>query len=222
MILQDAVQHFGSHPSLELFTSDLLLMISDRSSHASVVQWSIFNEGDCVKAFMADDPRTPADLVDLVRRADPSRLVDVNSGGPANGHNLGDVNDVHDYGGYLGSNPHPRDPKPNATQYAMVGEFGGLGAFVTEWQAGKCRSNSPAGQYGHGNSTPAEQAAGYVAMTKLLAANRRDISASVYTQIADVETECDGMLTYDRRSKFGAADTRRIREANAALILGAR
>ena len=60
------------------------------------------------------------------------------------------------------------------------------------------------------------------AMTKLLAANRRDISASVYTQIADVETECDGMLTYDRRSKFGAADTRRIREANAALISGAR
>ena len=30
------------------------------------------------------------------------------------------------------------------------------------------------------------------------------------------------LRTYDRRSKFGAADTRRIREANAALILGAR
>ena len=34
--------------------------------------------------------------VDLVRRLDPSRLVDVNSGGPANGYGLGDVNDIHD------------------------------------------------------------------------------------------------------------------------------
>ena len=64
MILQDAVQHFGSHPSLRLFANDLLLMISDRSSHASIVQWNIFNEGDCVKTFMADDPRTPVAIAD--------------------------------------------------------------------------------------------------------------------------------------------------------------
>ena len=105
----------------------------------------------------------------------------------------------------------------------MVGEFGGVGAFLTQWQqaqngSGKCRSNSPAGSYGHGNTTPTEQASSYVAMTKLLAANKRDISASVYTQITDVENECDGFLTYSRQNKFNSADTARIRKANAALI----
>ena len=76
----------------------------------------------------------------------------------------------------------------------MVGEFGGVGAFLNQWEqvqngSGKCRSNSPAGSYGHGNTTPTEQASSY-------AANKRDISASVYTQITDVENECDGFLAY--------------------------
>ena len=35
---QDAVQHFGSNPSLELFTDDLAKMIDGRYSHPSIVQ----------------------------------------------------------------------------------------------------------------------------------------------------------------------------------------
>jgi hypothetical protein len=105
----------------------------------------------------------------------------------------------------------------------MVGEFGGVGAFLNQWEqvqngSGKCRSNSPTGSYGHGNTTPTEQASSYVAMTKLLAANKRDTSASVYTQITDVENECDGFLAYSRQNKFDSADTARILKANAALI----
>lgn len=109
MIYQDAVQHFGGNPSLELFTDDLEKMIASRYSHPSIVQWDIFNEGDCIRNFMAANPKTPSNLVDLVRKIDPSRLVDVNSGGPGNGHGWGDVNDIHDY-------PQPRDPKPTPTQ----------------------------------------------------------------------------------------------------------
>ena len=135
------------------------------------------------------DPETPAKVVAYVRSIDNStRLVDVNSGGPANDHNLGDVNDIHDYGGYLGAHPHPHDPKPTKTQYAMVGEFGGIGAFLTQWEvrngSGKCRSNSPSGVYGHGNTTPSDAAASYVAMTGMLASIKRDISAAVYTQVS--------------------------------------
>jgi beta-galactosidase/beta-glucuronidase len=195
IVYQDAVQHFGDNPSLELFTSDLVKMIADRYSHPCIVQYDIFNEGDCIKDFLKSAPETPAKIVELVRGIDPSRLIDINSGGPANEFNVGDVFDIHDYGGYLGSRPRPKDPKPTATQYAMIGEFGGLGAFLSQWQqvngSGKCRSNSPAGSYGHGNTTPTEAASSYIGMTKLLAANKHDISASVYTQITDVENECD-------------------------------
>ncbi len=59
-------------------------------------------------------------MVDLVRLWDSTRLVDTDSGGPANDLHIGDVNDIHDY-------PDPKDPLPSDTQYAMIGEFGGIG-----------------------------------------------------------------------------------------------
>eukprot|EP01047_Picozoa_sp_COSAG01_P028566 COSAG01_NODE_1924_length_8886_cov_6.780699_4_plen_229_part_00 len=206
MIYQDAPQHFGGNPSLELFTDDLTKMIDGRFSHPSILQWDIFNEGDCIREFMSANPKTPSNLVDLVRKIDPSRLVDVNSGGPGNGHGWGDVNDIHDY-------PQPRDPKPTGAQYAMVGEYGGIGAFITQWQPGKCHTYLKA-------ATAKDEADIYVNMTKSLLANKDDISASVYTQITDVELECDGFLTYERHYKFSAEDTHRIFEANQALIKG--
>lgn len=56
-----------------------------------------------------------AKVVEWVSSKDPTRLVDTNSGGPANALKVGDVNDIHDY-------PWPRDPKPSSSQYAMIGE----------------------------------------------------------------------------------------------------
>lgn len=47
----------------------------------------------------------------------------------------GDVNDIHTY-------PYPGTPKPSASQYGMIGEFGGIGAFIAgkEWVPGKCHT----------------------------------------------------------------------------------
>jgi len=41
------------------------------------------------------------------------------------------------------------------------------------------------------------------------------LSAAVYTEITDVETECNGLLTYDRLYK---ADPLRIKESNDNLV----
>jgi hypothetical protein len=76
-----------------------------------------FNEGDMVAHFDA------ASVVNWTRSYDASRLVDTDSGGPANDLHVGDVNDIHTY-------PSPGSPKASASQYAMIGEFGGIGAFV--------------------------------------------------------------------------------------------
>lgn len=54
------------------------------------------------------------------RKLDPSRLVDCDSGGGANDFHFGDVNDIHTY-------PYPGHPLPSGTQYAMIGEYGGIG-----------------------------------------------------------------------------------------------
>jgi hypothetical protein len=50
------------------------------------------------------------------QETDPTRLVDTNSGGPANNLHVGDVNDIHSY-------PWPGNPVPSALQYAMVRIF---------------------------------------------------------------------------------------------------
>lgn len=51
MIFQDAVQHFGGNPSVELFKQDWKAAIQGRGNHPCIVQWDIFNEGDCFHAF---------------------------------------------------------------------------------------------------------------------------------------------------------------------------
>eukprot|EP01043_Picozoa_sp_COSAG02_P002651 COSAG02_NODE_62_length_43372_cov_14.404710_21_plen_65_part_00 len=45
-----------------------------------------------------------------------------------------------------------------------------------------------------------------------------EVSASVWTQTADVEDECDGWLNYDRTPKLSVEQTASIREANLMLI----
>jgi len=59
-------------------------------------------------------------------------------------------------------------------------------------------------------STPQDEANTYVSMTQTIQSHRLDISASVYTQITDVERECDGFYNYDRTNKFTSAQTQSI------------
>jgi len=200
VLLQDMFQKYGgaSAATVPPFIVELYRMIDYQYNHPSIIQWEVFNEGDCVGVFNASQ------VVQIVLDLDASRLVDTNSGGPANGLFIADVNDIHSY-------PYPGDPKPSETQYAMIGEFGGIGAFIEgkEWVPNAC------GTYLHVD-TPAEEAGVYVNMTYMI--NLNDVSVSIYTQITDVELECDGFLNYDRSSKFNAAEVQSIFAANQKLI----
>ena len=144
-------------------------------------------------------------VVNFTQQYDPSRLVDADSGGGANNLHVGAVNDIHSY-------PNPQFPQPSETQYAMVGEFGGVGAFVAgkEWWPKQCHTYLKV-------DTPAEEASTYIGMAKMLLQNR-NVSVSVYTQITDVELECDGFLNYDRTNKFDEATTQAIAAVNQQLI----
>lgn len=68
--------------------------------------------------------------------------------------------------------------------------------------------------------TPHDEATTYIDMTEMILKNRDTTSACVYTQITDVELECDGFFNYDRTNKFSAADTAAIAAANEKLIRG--
>jgi len=97
------------------------------------------------------------------------------------------VIDIHSY-------PGPEAPPHETDRAAVLGEFGGLGLGIT-------------------NHTWSTNFWGYLRMTNVAALNERGgklierlrilrdsygLSAAVYTQTADVETECNGLLTYDR------------------------
>jgi len=169
-----------------------------------VVQYETFNEGDCWGVF-TDPPYDVQGIVKLAKQLDSTRLVDTDSGGGANNLHIGDVNDIHSY-------PYPGKVNATSTQWAMIGEFGGIGAFVKgkEWQPGKCHTYLKA-------NTPSDEASLYVKMASQLRAMVEHVGASVYTQTTDVELECDGFLNYDRTSKFSDDDTASIKKANLEI-----
>lgn len=205
-VFQDMPQKYGgaTADTIPLFVKDLTAMIEGRGNHPSIIQWETFNEGDCWKAFNTK-PYDVEGIVQLAKKLDPTRLVDTDSGGPVDVQHFADVNDVHTY-------PYPGDAQPSATQYAMVGEFGGIGTFVKgkEWVPNQCFNYLPTSQ--------ADNADKYIQMVKTLASRVDHISASVFTQTTDVERECDGFLTYDRTNKFNDEQTKAISASNQALI----
>jgi len=204
VVLQDMIQKYGgaNASTVAPFIQDLKAMISGRYNHPSIIQWEVYNEDDCWGVFNVPQ------VVDMVMALDPSRLVDTDSGGGANNLYIADVDDIHTY-------PWPGDPLPSASQYAMVGEYGGIGAYVQghEWQPGQCGTYLPV-------ATPQDEANTYVNMSQVIYSNQDDISVCIYTQISDVERECDGFLNYDRTNKFNTMQTQEIYEANQKLING--
>jgi hypothetical protein len=109
-----------------------------------------------------------------------------------------------------------RSRTPVLCRYAMIGEFGGIGAFIKgkEWKPQACHTYKKA-------ATPGEEASIYISMAKTIESRVDHVSASVYTQTTDLELECDGFLNYDRSNKFSQAQTEAIKKANHAIIKAA-
>ena len=159
------------------FKTELVEMIKELYNFPSIYMWVIFNEGwgqFHTKYF-----------VDLVRKLDPSRLIDNASGWVDKG--IGDVVDMHKY-------PGPGSPKPEAHRAAVLGEFGGLGLPI----AGHTWTTKNWG-YQNLKDTTAYKAR-YEKLWDEVWKLKNDpgLSAAVYTQITDVETETNGIFTYDR------------------------
>ncbi len=159
------------------FEYELEHMILTHFNHPSIVMWVPFNEG----WGQYDTER----IVGWIKSTDSTRLVNNASGWTDRG--VGDVIDIHHY-------PDPRCPDPEENRASVLGEFGGLGLYVEGhvWQ---------------------EENWGYEKMQEVdeLLVKYEDfyreinrmkdecgLAAAVYTQTTDVETETNGLMTYDR------------------------
>jgi hypothetical protein len=130
-----------------------------------------------------------AEITKWTMEKDPSRLVNSASGG--NFHEVGHILDLHNY-------PEPVMAKPEvfgSTQALVLGEFGGLG-LPLEGHTWLDKNNWGYRTFQNAD-TLFKTYAGY--LEQMVPFIKRGLSAAIYTQTTDVEIECNGLLTYDRK-----------------------
>lgn len=171
-----------SEESAKEFKKEYKRMIDAHYNHPSIVMWVPFNEG------WGQSQTETEQITKWTKDYDPSRLVNNASGWHDAG--VGDVVDMHEY-------PGPDMPEPEDNRAAVLGEFGGE-AFVDKdhlWL--QDLSKAP----GHYETSPSKSKLHKTYdhfIDKLLKLKEKGLSAAVYTQTTDVETEVNGLMTYDR------------------------
>ncbi|WAP61054.1 AbfB domain-containing protein [Streptomyces sp. S465] len=186
--------------------SEYRAIIDQHRSSPSLIQWVDQNEG----WGQYDQAR----IADMVKAYDPSRLVDnmsgVNCCAARDGGN-GDVIDNHNYVG-------PGNTPTESARASVLGEYGGLGYRVSghEWYPGGGFSNEDQPS----TSALNNRLVGLLDGLRENSMPAGGLSASVYTQITDVENEANGLMTYDRQ--VVKVDQARVRAANEALIAASR
>jgi hypothetical protein len=192
----DKAQITRSPESVKDYNAELLELIASRRQFPSIIGWVPFNEGwgqfDTVN------------VVHTIKDHDARRLITPSSGW--NDFPVGDIHDIHSY-------PGPAAPKADHDRASVLGEFGGLGLPISGhlWIAdGK--------NWGYRKyKTQDELTAAYLALTeKLTPLVQSRLSAAVYTQTTDVETEVNGLMTYDR--EIIKMDPDKLYQANRSLI----
>lgn len=146
-----------------------------------IVVWVPFNEG--WGQFKTKE------IVEWTMQKDPSRLVNTASGG--NFVDVGPIIDLHNY-------PEPLMPDPalfGKERVLVLGEFGGLGLPIEghTWQS---KDN-----WGYQSFKTRDELLNRYAefIDRIPHLIEKGLSAAVYTQTTDVEVECNGLMTYDRK-----------------------
>lgn len=178
-----------SKEATEQFELELKRMIETKFNHPSIIMWVPFNEGW--------GQFETARITNLIEEYDNTRLVNSASGWTDRG--TGDINDIHRY-------PDPEVQKAEEKRAIVLGEFGGLGLPLQghTWE----QKN-----WGYRNMEDTLQLLSkyesfYNQVYRFV--NNDGLSATIYTQTTDVETETNGLMTYDRKiNKMGVENVLR-------------
>ncbi|MFD5826394.1 LamG-like jellyroll fold domain-containing protein [Lentzea sp. NPDC060358] len=196
----------GNNPlSQERFVKEGKELMHQLQNYPSIYAWIVFNEG-----WGEWDKTVTGQITDEVKAIDPSRVVSAHSGvnccASKGDSGKGDVIDHHDY-----NNTDPA--RPDGKRVVMDGEHGGF----TLRTPGHQWPGAPIAIYS-GVADKAALTAKYVDNTRTfyLGQARQEMSASVYTQVTDLEGELNGLWTYDRKEI--KVDPGPVREINRRVI----
>lgn len=171
----------------EEFIQELDEMTDTLYNCACIALWTIFNEGwgqfDAEKAYLR------------LREKDASRPIDHASGWHDQG--IGDIKSHHVY-----FKPFVyRDDEEGRT--VILSEFGGYRYRIPE-------HSLPVRAFGYKTcKTEEELCTSYTALyeEQIIPAMKKGLAAAVYTQLSDVEGECNGLISYDRKIIKLSAET---------------
>jgi hypothetical protein len=174
--------------------------IAQLYNYPSIVIWVLFNEG----WERYDQQR----LTEWMKQTDPSRIVDGHTG---ENYDRGfpqdtsqkwassDLTDIHDY-------PGPGIPLALPGKARVLGEWGGVRVATLKHQWNDMEG------WGYIQVPASAFKAKYDSMVKSLKSlEEKGLSGSIYTEPFDVETEENGIMTYDREViKIADEDLRKI------------
>ena len=167
------------------------------SNHPCINVWVPFNE-----AWSQFD--TP-EVVAFTRAKDPTRLINMASGGNWISGGVGDILDFHNY-------PAPAMRFVDPDMINVVGEYGGIG-FPVEGHLWRADKNWGYVKYQNADEVLAD----YTKFAEKLREIRAEgCAAAVYTQTTDVEIEVNGLMTYDR--KVIKMDEAALKQVNTSVI----
>ncbi len=179
----------------EAYQRELRETVSLLYNSPCVAMWVPFNEGwgqfDANKA------------VEAIREMDDTRTIDHASGW--HDQKGGDVRSLHVY-----YKPY-RFRRDSIGRAVVLSEFGGYSRRVADHSF----SEKEFGYRRFSSAAALESAFEKLYAREVIPAKAKGLSASVYTQLSDVEQETNGFVTYDRETvKFDAA---RVRAVNGQL-----
>ena len=180
LVWQDMPSGENKSPaSQQQFRTELQQMVQSRLHHPSIMAWTIFNEGA--------GQHHVAEYVDLVRRLDMTRLINGTSGWTDS--KLGDFNVSHKF-------PGPEMPKEDTSRAAIIGLFGGL--TLVPLAENLWTENTWAYQH---VANDKDLVLRYEQMHRELRQmiQAQGLAGAFFHQLADIESECNGLTTYDRR-----------------------
>ena len=163
------------------FRQELEEMIRQLQNCPCIVLWVPFNEG-----WGQFDAKQ---ITRLVRKLDPTRLIDHASGWHDQG--VSDVRSLHVYFKPYRFRP---DKKGRAV---VLSEFGGYNLPV----AGHTWNEKNFGYKGYQTPEALGEAVRKLYETQIIPARKAGLAADVYTQLSDVEDEVNGFVTYDRKEE---------------------
>ncbi len=181
------------------FERELRVTMNHLKNVVSLAVWVPFNEG----WGQFDSVRITNDM----KKIDPTRLIDSVSGWNDQGKKSSDTKSLHVYFKPLWV---PRNDK----RCYVLSEFGGYALKTNE------HMYSPNNQFGYRiykNNDSLAKALKKLYEKTIIPKIDRGLSATVYTQVSDVEQEMNGLVTFDR--KVVKVPFALMREINSKLVI---